>query len=73
LAEKLRQRAPEVPVLLTTGYNEDLAQSARAPGMDVLGKPYRRSELMDRVRGALGSAGRPGPRRQASDFGAAEQ
>jgi PAS domain S-box-containing protein len=73
LAEELRKRAPEVPVLLTTGYNEDLAQSARAPGMDVLGKPYRRSELMDRVRGALEGAGRPGPRRMASDFGAAEQ
>jgi hypothetical protein len=41
--------------------------------MDVLGKPYRRSELADRVRGALQGAGRTGPRRQASDFGPAEE
>jgi CheY-like chemotaxis protein len=73
LAEEMRRRAPDVPILLTTGYNEDLAQSERAPGMDVLGKPYRRSELADRVRGALQGAGRTGPRRQASDFGPAEE
>jgi PAS domain S-box-containing protein len=70
LAEELRRRAPGVPVLLTTGYNEELVQGTRAPGMDVLGKPYRRSELEDRVRSAL--SGRGGPRRRPSDFGAAE-
>jgi PAS domain S-box-containing protein len=62
LAERVKARLPEVPVLLTTGYNEDLvADGPRAASMDVLGKPYRRSELADRVRAALD---RRGPRGQ---------
>jgi CheY-like chemotaxis protein len=72
LADELGRRAPHVPVLFATGYNEGLAQDARAPGMDVLGKPYRRAELADRVRGALARTGRTAGRRQPSDFGAAE-
>jgi CheY-like chemotaxis protein len=73
LAEEMRRRALEVLVLLTTGYNEDLAQSERAPGIDVLGKPYPRAELADRVRGPLAGSGRTSPRRQASEFGAADK
>ncbi len=54
LAERVRSRLPDVPVLLTTGYNEDLVtEGPRAVAMDVLGKPYRRSELADRIRAAL--------------------
>ncbi|TNC67209.1 histidine kinase famiy protein [Rubellimicrobium roseum] len=73
LASELRARAPEVPVLLTTGYNEELAQGTRVPGMDVLAKPYRRAELMDRVRGALARHGEGTKRRRASDFGPAQE
>ena len=41
-------------MLLTTGYNEDLvAQGPATPTMDVLGKPYRKAELADRIRSAL--------------------
>ena len=41
-------------MLLTTGYNDELvAEGPRAQGMDVLGKPYRRSDLADRARAAL--------------------
>jgi PAS domain S-box-containing protein len=41
LAERVRERLPGLPVLLTTGYNEDLvADGPKAPSMDVLGKPY---------------------------------
>jgi PAS domain S-box-containing protein len=72
LAEELQRRAPHVPVLLTTGYNEDLVQGARAPGLDVLAKPYRRSELVDRVRLALRHGVPNRVRRQPSDFGPAE-
>ncbi len=61
-----------VPVLLTTGYNEDLAQGTRRPGVDVLAKPYRRVELGDRVRSALAHANTNARRRRPSDFGAAE-
>ena len=54
LAELVKERLPSVPVLLTTGYNEELvAQGPRATDMDLIGKPYRRSELADRVRAAL--------------------
>jgi FixJ family two-component response regulator len=57
LAQRLRERQPGLPILLTTGYNEDLVTDGPgAPGMDVLGKPYRRSELADRVRAALNQA-----------------
>lgn len=62
LAERVRERRPDIAVLLTTGYNEDLvADTPRAPSMDVLGKPYRPNELADRVRSALnrGSSGGP--------------
>ena len=54
LAQRVRERMPDVAVLLTTGYNEDLV--AEGPGTadwDVLGKPYRRTALADRVRTAL--------------------
>jgi PAS domain S-box-containing protein len=58
LASTLRERAPGLPVLLTTGYNDELVtEGPGAPGMDVLGKPYRRSELADRIRAALNQAG----------------
>ena len=54
LAGKVRERRPDVPVLLTTGYNEELvADGPRAPSSEVLGKPYSRPQLADRVRAAL--------------------
>jgi PAS domain S-box-containing protein len=72
LAEEVRRLRPELPVLLTTGYNEDLlAEGPARPSLDVLGKPYRRVELLDRVRQALAERS-PNPRRTPSDFGAAE-
>ena len=66
LAERIRALLPDIAVLVTTGYNEDLvALGPRTPSMDVLGKPYRRSELADRVHQALarrnGSDLRRGP------------
>lgn len=54
LAQRVKERWPGTGVLLTTGYNEDLVvDGPRAAAMDVLGKPYRRAELADRVRAAL--------------------
>ena len=62
LAERMRERSPDLPVLLTTGYNEELViDGPRTPGMDVLGKPYRRSDLADRVRAALNRRALGGP------------
>ena len=54
LAGKVRERRPEVPVLLTTGYNEELvADGPRVATSEVLGKPYSRTQLADRIRAAL--------------------
>ncbi|MBV9079088.1 MAG: PAS domain-containing protein [Methylobacteriaceae bacterium] len=54
LAGRLRGLQPNLPILLTTGYNDELVlEGPGAPGMDVIGKPYRRSELGDRIRAAL--------------------
>ena len=73
LAEQVTRCDPAVPVLLTTGYNDEMAIDGPQPhAMNVLGKPYRRSELIDRVQAALRRGARTGPGRQTSDFGHAE-
>ncbi|WP_262031046.1 histidine kinase famiy protein [Microvirga sp. Mcv34] len=59
LADVVRERAPGIGVLLTTGYNDELLMEERTSvGADVLGKPYRRAELADRVKAALNNRGR---------------
>jgi DNA-binding NtrC family response regulator len=66
-------RDPGVSVLMTTGYNEELVVSGpRKRATDVLSKPYRRSELLDRVRQALNRRGGGRERRKSSEYGAAE-
>ena len=60
LAERVRASFPAVRVLLATGYNEDLAGGLRQDA-DVLSKPYRETDLADRVRAVLNRPGaRPG-------------
>jgi CheY-like chemotaxis protein len=59
LADAIRERSPGIGVLLTTGYNDDLLTEGKASaGADVIGKPYRRTDLADRIRAALNSRGR---------------
>ncbi|MGF7211356.1 PAS domain S-box-containing protein [Skermanella aerolata] len=54
LAGEAQRIRPGLPVLFTTGYNEDLVTDGqRAAGMDLIGKPYRRTELADRINAAL--------------------
>jgi len=73
LADAVGERDAAVSVLMTTGYNEELVVSGpRARATDVLSKPYRRAELLDRVRQALNRRGQNGPRRTRSEFGAAQ-
>ena len=73
LADAIGARDAAVSVLLTTGYNEELAgDTARNRTSDILSKPYRRSELLDRIRQALNRRGEGAPRRRVSDYGAAE-
>lgn len=72
LAQDIRGIAPDVPILLTTGYNDEMSIDGPQPeALDVLGKPYKRSELIDRVQAAIRRGARTGPTRQTSDFGVA--
>jgi PAS domain S-box-containing protein len=50
LARKLRQRFPELPILLTTGYSEQVAASH---GFPVLQKPYQLDALADALASLL--------------------
>jgi two-component system, NtrC family, sensor kinase len=49
LARTLRQRFPNLPVLLTTGYSA-AAQEAVSEGFTILPKPYQRDALENAVR-----------------------
>ena len=74
LADAVREHDASVSILLTTGYNEELVVGdRRRRSADVLSKPYRRSELLDRVRQALNRGGAGPDRRTPSDFGPAEE
>ncbi|MDF2493784.1 histidine kinase famiy protein [Sphingomonas sp.] len=73
LGDAIVSRDPSVSILMTTGYNEELVvDGRRARESDVLSKPYRHAELLDRVRQALNRRGEGGDRRRRSDFGAAQ-
>ncbi len=74
LAEEVIRLDPDVAVLMTTGYNEELVtEGPQIIGRDVLGKPYRKTDLLDRVNQALNNRGATADRRHPSDFGAAEE
>ena len=48
LADRIRALDGRVGVLMTTGYNEQLVTDGNGrSATDVLGNPYRRSELLD--------------------------
>ena len=71
LAQEIRGRNPKVPILMTTGYNDEMSINGPQPeALDVLGKPYRREELVSRVQAALRR--RAGAAHQRSDFGHAQ-
>ncbi|HLL18047.1 MAG TPA: ATP-binding protein [Rubrivivax sp.] len=53
LAREVRQRRPELPVLLTSGFAEGSRSEADALGVPVLAKPYGLDELRDAIRDAL--------------------
>lgn len=55
LADAALLRVPELKVLFTSGYTEDaiVHQGRLDPGVTLLGKPYRRAELVAKVRGVL--------------------
>jgi PAS domain S-box-containing protein len=53
----IRERRPDLPVLLSSGYPPEEVDLKRAPGepTDFLKKPYGPSELLDAVSGLLGT------------------
>ena len=57
LARALRDRRPELPVILTTGYSSH-ASEVVAEGFALIEKPYRRDVLAASLRSALESRGR---------------
>lgn len=67
LAARVRERLPGLPVLLSTGYADELLGegAARDP---VLTKPYRRAELLEQVRAALRRAGADSSRAPAGSL-----
>ncbi|WP_036169913.1 histidine kinase famiy protein [Massilia sp. 9096] len=54
LVDKVRQQHPAMPVLVTTGYMDELPERERSKGLDILAKPYKHEDLLERVKAALG-------------------
>ncbi|MGI4718316.1 MAG: histidine kinase famiy protein [Janthinobacterium lividum] len=54
LIEKVHEARPGMPVLVTTGYMDELpARGAQGQVLEVLAKPYDHQDLLDRVHAAL--------------------
>jgi two-component system, cell cycle sensor histidine kinase and response regulator CckA len=62
--ELIRRICPEVPTVLSSGYNEDVLYPdlATVKGLSLLQKPYGRAELLRAIRQAIEHGG-PAPRR----------
>jgi len=58
LAAEAKKMRPDLPVLLTTGYSEQLMSRSDqlGPGMSWLNKPYLPEELAAKIRAALDGA-----------------
>jgi CheY-like chemotaxis protein len=53
LIDKARVLRPQLPVLVTTGYMDELPERGPGDGLSILGKPYKQEDLLDRVKGVL--------------------
>ncbi len=54
LIERVHAKRPGLPVLVTTGYMDELPGRGKPSGaLDVLSKPYQHQDLLDRVGAAL--------------------
>ncbi len=54
LIEKVHEARPGMPVLVTTGYMDELpARGSQGQALEVLAKPYDHQALLDRVQAAL--------------------
>ena len=57
LAREIKRRRPDLPIVLTTGY-EEAAAGAQAEGIGLILKPYRLADLSDALHAALGTRAR---------------
>ena len=53
LIEKAHRLHPGLPVLVTTGYMDDLPERGRSTDLKILAKPYRHETLLEQVQAAL--------------------
>jgi len=53
LIERARRLHPDLPVLVTTGYMDDLPDRGRSTDLKILAKPYRHETLLEEVQAAL--------------------
>ena len=56
LIGKARTLQPDLPVLVTTGYMDDLPERGRSTDLKILAKPYRHETLLEQVEVALKNA-----------------
>jgi PAS domain S-box-containing protein len=57
LIDKARRLRPGLPVLVTTGYMDDLPERGRSTDLKILPKPYRHETLLEQVQAAFKNAG----------------
>jgi CheY-like chemotaxis protein len=55
LVDEARRLRPRLPVLVTTGYMDELPSQGREHGqrLDILAKPYKHGDLLERIGAAL--------------------
>ncbi len=58
LAQEIRRRRPNLPVLLTSGFADAARRSAGAQRIKIISKPYRMDELRDALSAARQDASR---------------
>ena len=58
LAEQLAEEKPQLPVILATGYSQEIAQSGSG-GRPVILKPYRLATLSQALADAIGTGTQP--------------
>ncbi len=56
LVDEARKLRPRLPVLVTTGYMDELPECGKGRRLNVLAKPYKHGDLLAQVKAALGRA-----------------
>ncbi len=54
LVDEARRLRPRLPVLVTTGYMDELPGPGQGQRLNILAKPYKHGDLLERVEAALG-------------------